>query len=131
MNLFLFFKRLNKKLAGNMLSKKYRICIISILTLFFLINAWEKASILSINKEQELNDTLYIFTDRLNEGAVCLNAGYSENMIKFKATWMKRFVGEITQSSYRLKKYIQNNTLHFNIPPICYKYPISQHTADG
>lgn len=30
-----------------------------------------------------------------------------------------------------LKKYIQNNELHFNLPLICYKFPLSEHSEEG
>lgn len=30
-----------------------------------------------------------------------------------------------------LRKYILDNDLHFNIPAICYKVPLSEHTEEG
>jgi hypothetical protein len=30
-----------------------------------------------------------------------------------------------------LKKYIQNNELLFNLPFVCYKFPLSEHTEEG
>jgi hypothetical protein len=37
----------------------------------------------------------------------------------------------ITSQFFILKTYIQHNDLHFNIPLICFKFAVSQHTADG
>lgn len=30
-----------------------------------------------------------------------------------------------------LKKYIQNNEFHFNLPFVCYKFPLSEPTEEG
>jgi hypothetical protein len=36
-----------------------------------------------------------------------------------------------TTQFFNLRTYIFDNNLHYNIPLICYKYAVSQNTADG
>jgi hypothetical protein len=57
--------------------------------------------------------------------------GDNETLFKIKPNQIKKVSVIITTQFFILKTYVQHNDLHFNIPLICYKFAISQHTADG
>jgi hypothetical protein len=52
-------------------------------------------------------------------------------VFKVKLAQLKKEVIESPTQYFVLKSYIQHNQLHFNIPIICFKFPVSQHTSDG
>ena len=114
-----------------MLAIRFRVIFIGIVYLNFLISTWEYSRNFLFNYDKESGDSPYTFTAVMNGTTACLSLSDSENMVKFKALWMKNLFAKTPRSSFIYKKYIQNNTLHFNIPPSCYKFPIDQHTSDG
>ncbi len=53
------------------------------------------------------------------------------SIFKIKPIQVKKEDVIVASQFIILRTYIQHNDLHYNIPLICYKFAISQHTADG
>ena len=77
--------------------------------------------------------TIIYWTNSLDPAAGQLFLVNDENAstFKIKPIQVKKEDVFVRSHFFVLKTYIQHNDLHFNIPLICFKFAVSQHTADG
>ena len=77
--------------------------------------------------------TIVYWTSSLDPAAGQLFLVNAENSstFKIKPIQVKKEDVFFRSQFFVLKTYIQHNDLHFNIPLICFKFAVSQHTADG
>jgi len=108
-----------------------------ILVLILLYNCYFLASLVkgySINHDlHDSHQPIPVYTlaqDLPTDFSPLINED-TTTVFKTKQHQVKKEVIESPAQYFMLKTYIQHNHLHFNIPVICYKFPVSQHTSDG
>jgi hypothetical protein len=81
----------------------------------------------------EHSATVLYWTQALDPttGQLFLVNDENASTFKTKPIQVKKETVFVTSQFFILKTYIQHNDLHFNIPLICFKFAVSQHTADG
>jgi len=48
-----------------------------------------------------------------------------------KVTILEIFPKQVVATSQRIRGYFLNNDVHYNLPLITYKFPLSEHTEEG
>jgi len=82
----------------------------------------------------EINDSPVEFTisnlDQLNGSFATIKINPNiEKSIKIKFVSFK--VNLVSFSFSKVKNFLQKEDIHFNLPLICYKFPLSEHTEAG
>ncbi len=111
---------------------KYRTYLLIILYNAYFLSSLLNGYSTSCNAAGQSAASVY-WTNSLDPATGQLFLVNEENAstFKIKPIQVKKEDVFVRSQFFVLKTYIQHNDLHFNIPLICFKFAVSQHTADG
>jgi hypothetical protein len=111
---------------------RYKILILILLyNFYFFVSLVNETTVYPGQPDSHQSIPVYVLAQGLpSDNSPLINENITP-VFEVKQTQVKKEVIKSPVQCYVLKTYIQHNHLHFNIPLICYKFVVSQHTSDG
>ena len=102
-----------------------------LLTALFILIGSSVRDTLPDNYSKDMLNSLPIYTVWCEQSSPIFASNQEKSFSVNRMVSLTRNLTDNDRRSFINKTYHDHNHLHFNIPLICYKHPVSQHTCDG